>query len=474
MHQFRLIFLSFFIAGLFYGGTSKKEIGQKYVDEFNVLVTSLRELHPILYRNIGKEEFEKEVKIISDRLLRTTNKNKAVYLIQELMYRIGSAHCSNLSAYRISTDSTIKKVLPFNVYILNSELYVKNYPADTSLNGVKIISIENSSGTALVDSLKIFFPNDGNRNVVDYYVQPFFNALYAVYCCQKDSFQIKTPKGLLKVKAAVRGAPIFERMILKTDETYLGNLRVMKKEMANEYGYFEFSGFISQYKNYTIEDDFYAMIKELNSKDIKNLVIDLRYNQGGDPVMGARMLKMLADKPFRIFENSYTTLCKKPTYIDFMSRPFYFKVRNMSTRKEDTLRRFVRFDRADSKLYYPDQERFKGKIYIITGSVTKSAATVFCKTLFGQSNVSFVGSETSGAINYLWAGGPSGSFVEVKLPTMQTVFAFGIELLEIKRGSSKTELPKGLIPEHRFNYTIEDLVDKKDKEMEWIVNDIKK
>jgi hypothetical protein len=474
MSRYRFILFSVFIAGLFLGNVSEKTVGEKYSDEFNVLVTSLRELHPILYRNISKNEFDSDVKNISERLLHTTSSYKAVYMIQELLYKIGSAHCGNLSVYSIQGDSNITKVLPFNVYILNHELYIKNYAADTSYNGAKITSIENSNGTSLIDSLKIFFPLDGHRDVVDYYLQPFFNVLYGAYCCQKDFFSVSTSRGMLNVKAAIRGTPLFEKMVIATDEAYLGNKRVLKEEVTADFGYYEFSGFVSKYKNYKIEDDFFAMIKELNAKKIGNLIIDLRYNEGGDPLMGARMLKMLADKPFRIFSNQYTTLCKKPTYIEYMPHPHYFMMRNLGTNAEDTMRKFVRLEHVYSKLYYPAKDNFKGKIYVITGSVTKSAAPTFCKTLIGQSNVTFVGSETSGGVNYFIAGGPSDSFVEVKLPAMQTVFAFGIELLELKGGSCKTELPKGLIPEHRFNYTIDDLMNKRDLEMEWIEKDIKK
>ena len=140
------ILLFFIIQTAFFISTkSENEIGKKYADDFNALITSLKELHPHLYANISKDEFDKEVKTISQRLLQTTSRSKAIYIMQELVYKIGNAHAGNLSVYSIRNDTTITKVLPFSVYILNHQLYIKNYPADTSYNGIKIQSIENTN-----------------------------------------------------------------------------------------------------------------------------------------------------------------------------------------------------------------------------------------------------------------------------------------------------------------------------------------
>lgn len=473
MHPAKLLLLSIFITLFFTSEKSEKTVGENYADDFGALVTTLKELHPILYVNSGKEEFDREVKTISERLLHTTSKYKAIYMIEELMFNIGSAHAGNLSVYSIGNDSAITKVLPFSVYIIDKQLYIKNYPDNPTYNGAKVFSIDNTDSKSLVDSLKIFFSVDGHRDVVDFYLQPYFNALYAAFCNQKDVFAIKTDKGDLQVKAAVRGSKVFEEMVLKTDDAYLGKNRIQKREVTNDYAYYQFSGFVRKYKQYKLEDDFYALMKEVKEKNIQNLIIDLRYNEGGDPQMGADMIRHLIDKPFRIFENEFTSLCNKPTFIDWISNPFYFKVRNVKSKKEDSLRQIVRLD-PELKWVDPKNDRFNGKIYIITGSITKSASTMFCKWLVGQPNVTFVGEETSGAINYFWAGGPKGTFVKFNLPHVQTVFAFGIELLELKAGSSKTEVPVGLVPDQKIQYTIQDRLAGKDLEMDWIKSNIAK
>lgn len=473
MNRIKILLPFLLLTGFFMSGTPDEETGRKYSYDFNTLVTSLRELHPLLYANISREEFDNEVKKINERLLHTASRPKAIYMIQELVYRIGNAHAGNLSVYSIRNDSSITKALPFSVYIIDHGMYIKNYPADTSYNGTKILSIENTNSRDLVDSLKIFFTLDGKRDVVDFYLQPFFNALYSFYCCQKDSYKVMTEKGELEAKAVIRGTPLFETLVSKSDDAYFGNERVMKKEVTPEYGYFKFTGFVSKYKQYNIEADFKTMINELNDKKIPNLIIDLKYNEGGNPEMGARMISLISDRPFRIFEDMYQLKMNKPTYLKLMSgSSLYYKTRNLRTRKSGEMRQVVRMER-DLNLIKPKGPPFKGKIYIITGSVTKSAATMFCKYLVGLPNVTFVGEETSGAINYFWAGGPNGTYSQIKLQNINTVFAFAIDLNELKAGSSKNELPVGLIPEHKIIYTIDDLMKGRNKELEWIKKDIR-
>ncbi len=152
----KLSSILFFIFILTFSGTEipKNEDGKGFVSDFNILVTSLKELQPVLYKNITKVEFDKQVKIVSERLLTTTTRNTAIYIIQEFFYKLGNSHAGNVSVYG---DLGVTKALPMSFYVVNSELYIKNYPADTTYNGTKIISIGNTKAEMLIDSLKIFF-----------------------------------------------------------------------------------------------------------------------------------------------------------------------------------------------------------------------------------------------------------------------------------------------------------------------------
>jgi hypothetical protein len=454
-----LLFLSSFSV------SSQNKYSINFVEDFNILVNSLEELHPMLYKNIGKDQFHTQVSQISQRLMIMNSRPKAIYIIQELFYKLGNSHAGNISAY---SDLGAEKVLPFSVYIIGHELYIKNYSADTSLNGTRILAIENTGSAQIIDSLKIFFPTDGNRDIISYNLQPLFNNLYSAFSHQKDTFLISTEKGKLKFPAALRGSKIFEEVMHETSDAYFGKDRILKKEITDQYGYFKFISFLSEYKGYEIENEFESFIKEANEKQLKNIVIDLRYNSGGDPYVAGRMTSYLSDHSFKIFEHVYITPMRRPTFIEYMDERKVYRVRNLKSKYvNDDIMEVVRFEKA-IKPVKPNLQRFKGKIYIITGSITQSSSTMLCTYLKDQPNVVFVGSEGIGSVNYFWAS----EHCRITLPLLKTKFSFGMELIELKDGSSKKELPVGLVPDHVITYTIDDLLQKKDKEMEFILKDI--
>lgn len=466
MNKIHLILLSTLIWCFSIHSYAQKDSSDVFVKDFNVLITSLKELHPNLYTNISKEDFDKEVETISRRLTSIISRNQAIYIIQELIYKLGNGHAGNMSVYE---DLGITRALPFSVYIIEDELFIKDFPSDTALNGKKILSIENTKSKKIIDSLQIFFPRDGNRQFSNYNLQPLFNNLYGAFCVQKDTFSIVTETGLHSVLAARRGTEIFKKLCLDYSDEYFGINPYLNTEITKEYGYFQFAGFVSKIKDHKIEKEFKAFIKELNTREIPNVIIDLRINSGGDPYQAGYMASFFTEKSFRIFEGAYLTPNRKPTYFKEMDEHFYIRTRHLKTDNNDTLPKIVRFESGLIQTK-PNKKGYKGQIYIMTGSITHSASTMFCKYLMDQENVTFVGSETTGAINYFWAN----KMCKLELKSLKTTFAFGMELLELKENSSQTELPIGLVPEIKVNYTIQDLIEKKDVELEWIKKEIGK
>jgi hypothetical protein len=98
--------------------------------------------------------------------------------------------------------------------------------------------------------------------------------------------------------------------------------------------------------------------------------------------------------------------------------------------------------------------------------MTHSSATMFCHYLSNQQNVKFIGSTTTGAINYLCAG----THCELSLPNLKTTYSFGLDLLELKEESFQNEIETPLIPEVEIKYTIKEMLENKDLEMKFILN----
>jgi hypothetical protein len=254
---------------------------QNYISDFDILIESLVELHPKLYACISKEEFNQDVKSIRKRLEKMDSKSKAIYVIQELIYKIGDSHTINTSIYK---EPELRYVLPFSVFIIDKRVYIKNCPSNKSLNGIELLKINNSTCESIIDSLKIFFPTDGHSNVISYNLQPLFNGLYGRFCQEKETNIITTKTSEFIMKSAIKDDSIYNEMIHENAKAYFGENRYLNQEI-NEglgYGYFKFIGFVTKYKNYEIEKEFYSFIKTANDKNLKAIIIDLRNNNGGD------------------------------------------------------------------------------------------------------------------------------------------------------------------------------------------------
>lgn len=448
----------------FCGFAPRKNNGNGYSEDFRILVQSLRELDPMLYKVTGKDTFDARVVRIEERISSCTSKYEAMYIMQEFMYDLGDSHASITSSYG---NLGVQRILPFKVFVLDDKLYIRNYPAKSALNSAEIFSIDNVPSKEIIDSLRIFYPNDGRREIIGFGLPALFNSLYAAFCHQADSFSIATSKETFNVPAVKKGDKDFGELVSYSWMDYMNTDSSFCKEVHNDYGYFRFTDFARIEEGHNVEEEFGSLISELNQRNIRNIVIDLRYNSGGDPYIAGRMASYFTNKPFRIFERLILTATRKTTYSSYMVKNFTYRFRHAGTRHVAGHREKVKFEKG-LKEFQPSPHHFNGTVYVITGSMTGSSATMLCKYLQDLDNVKFVGSETEGATNYFCAH----RHCELTLPNTRIYVSFGMQIVELEKGSSDTEKPTGLIPLNYVTYSIDDLMNRTDKEMNWIRNDI--
>lgn len=450
---------------LFFSGRPPKENKvNKHVDDFHILIQSLKELYPMLYQVMGKDSFDVRVTRAESRLQQVNSTLDAIYIMQEFMYGLGDAHASITASYGYLG---VKRILPFKVFILDDRLFIRHYPEKPELNGAEIYSIDKVRSQAIIDSLKIFYPNDGARNITGFGLPALFNSLYAAFCHESDFYYLETSKGAVNAASCDMGDQHFDELVSYSWMDYTVSDSSFSSTFTDDYGYFRFSGFDRVEEGHNVESEFENLITTVNSRHIKNMIIDLRFNSGGDPYIAGRMATHFVTKPFRIFERLILTNNRRTTYASYMVRNIAYRCRHMGTRKADGRREKCRFEKGLQE-YAPSPLHFDGNIYVLTSSMTGSSATMLCKYLMDLPNVKFVGTETEGSVNYFCAH----RHCELTLPNAHVYVSFGMQIVELKKGSCDTEKPTGLIPANRVNYTIDDLLNRRDLEMDWIRNDI--
>jgi len=231
---------------------------------------------------------------------------------------------------------------------------------------------------------------------------------------------------------------------------------------------------IAPYYNpeYPIFKDFvWELIDNLNKKKIKNLIIDLRNNPGGNLTLGIQLMYFLTNKKelkgftkyaytSDIYKNYFPTAYKKleKQYPNGVPRNKLVLIEN-----NDNL--FSEITDNKSKYYIPENRPiFKGRVFIIANYRTGSAAAMLT-TLFQDNNIgtiigTSVGNNPTGATTY----------TPMKLPNTNAHISIATTYQE------RPNKEKGKIqtPDYWIEYTVNDLTTGKDPYLEKIKELIKK
>jgi hypothetical protein len=162
---------------------------------------------------------------------------------------------------------------------------------------------------------------------------------------------------------------------------------------------------------------FHQSFELLDEKKIRNLVIDVRSNGGGNASNSTLLTKYIIDKKFKLADSLYA-LNRHSHYSKYIEDDFWYSL----------LMAFVTKKHADGKYHLGYFERhyfhpktnhhFNGQVYVLIGGNSFSATTLFAGALKGQKNVTLVGEETGGG----YYGNSAWIIPEVTLPNSKIRF----------------------------------------------------
>jgi C-terminal processing protease CtpA/Prc len=96
-----------------------------------------------------------------------------------------------------------------------------------------------------------------------------------------------------------------------------------------------------------------------------------------------------------------------------------------------------------------------------------SASCLLASSLKANANVTFVGEETGGGFNSTVAG----LLPVLTLPNSKLSWRIG--LMDIKTTFQTNVFGHGIYPDHEIVPTLQDKIENKDPELDWILNDVK-
>jgi Peptidase family S41 len=178
----------------------------------------------------------------------------------------------------------------------------------------------------------------------------------------------------------------------------------------------------------------------LQENHIRNLIIDVRSNGGGDAGLSTLLTRYIADHKFKLADSLYTV--KPPAeYRKYIQNGFWYGllVSAVTRKGKDDKLHFRYFE----KHYYSPKEKYHydGQVFILIGGNSFSATTLFAGDLKGQKNVTLVGEETGGG----YYGNTAWIIPDVTLPN--TGLRFRLPRFRMVVSRDRIKNGRGILPD---------------------------
>lgn len=455
------------------------------LSDFRLAVDILKKQHPNPYKFTDSTTFNKQV----DSLLKLASQQKDIlsclqYSPVQLLHDVHTAF--NFSPEHIREVYNNIQFFPFPVVIERGRIFI-NLKGGEVPYGSEIVSINGMNVPDILRVLASAAYSDGYIKTGTDRVYEEFQLLFSLRAGVTRSFDIvykapdnnkeskitlpfssptdafhATKKAVMPINMLQRAYYVYRNY---DDATKTGLLTVNTFSLDEATAYKEFSDFF----------------KEINRRNYKQVVIDIRSNGGGNPAISALLYSFLAKGPFR---NVYNYRTKT---ID-IAYPEYAVADNGRVLSEDDIRRnlnflYQRFDKDSTGFFvgnarlrdglledFPaDKDAFKGEVYVLTGGGTVSAATYFASLVQKNKRGEIIGKETGSGVDATTAAW----FLKYMLPKTKSILT--VPMSELYFFNASKDSGRGIMPDYEvpLNQFIAYVRESKDPELTYTFERIK-
>jgi len=478
----------------------------------------LQRFHPKLYQYISKEELDAKFQSLKNDIDRPMGSAEFYERLARVLKNVGQGHLMSRPPARRYTKVQLKTLnklkFEFNdldFEVLEDKLWVKStIGKDSTLVGHEVLAIDKELSKKLVEKYKGLFSSDGfnttyhdryaGRNFSNfYYSDKGFRDSLTLLLKKKDSIYFKTFRWVGKGGSAKKDSLSNQELkkVSKIYKTANKKKRKAKKKEGRKRGYISSRDYYLRNFDLIGRDSSVAYLKirgfgrgnqkkfyketfaKIDSAKCQNLIIDLRNNGGGSLDEIENLYGYLASKPFKFINNAETKTSIPATKSMFskkgvgliegtfrvLAAPGLLAYDLLHTKKENGQRYYKL---TKSKLKKLNTNNFKGKIYVLINGYSFSASSTLSTNLHATKRATFVGEETGGSYN----GTVAGQSKFVILPNSKVRLKFGLMQIETPY---KTEPDGyGIKPDVEIIPTQKDRLQKRDPELEWVLEDIYK
>ncbi len=422
-------------------------VAQTYTDsevkeDLQYLIGSIEEFVPALYR------YNPDFKEKADAIVRAVENDMSVLAyfssVSKIVSLANEGHF-NLGdwadvAHKGFVDNTYK-YMPLSVKVIGDRMFVWINSANSEelQRGDEILSINGRASADIIASMLPYIPSDGH--IETYQLKSLtmgFPWMYYLYVEQPETFAIEYKRqgqhSTVTVEALTREGWMtnYQRRKPAATEEEPDVRQVYEWEIKESLAVLKLKDFSrSLVEKYDLEASklYKEIFGQLQTAQVSNLIIDLRDNTGGRNEFADDLIPFIMKEAGKgLFKTTESWKGKKKDY---------------SLPKIDKL-------------------AFKGNIYALVNGRTYSAGAEVARYLKEYGKAVIIGEETGTR----YEGFAAGSTQSIVLPNSDIRIGIPRYHLGFPPSSSQKTSNRGLLPDHEVSYTIEDLMNEKDLEME--------
>jgi hypothetical protein len=396
--------------------------------DLHFLQTQLDSIHPGLYRYTARNSIQAFFDSLNNTIVRPMQEQEFLGLIMLLNSKICDGHTMFLpSETAMIYNSTRGRFPPFTVAFIKGRLYItENCSTDSSIQpGTEIRGINGQEISAVMKQLLRRQIRDGHNQTYPLWILNHYFAAYYTYTFgQSTSYSLQLMNSKGKIISREVPALTKDNIRLIRQKRYGGlqsqagtksgiSLEVQK---ATNTAVLTVRSFDADWLQAIHKQDFSSVIdsifKQLKQHRIKNLLLDLRDNQGGDFETGRHLLSYL-----------------------ITSSSVYLTGSN------------------ESRILQPKENNFTGKLFVLINGGSFSNTAIVSACLERDRRATFIGEETGGNKSMAY-----GEAAQVVLPNTRIQAYISTTAFPINRHRSA----RGIIPRYIVQPSLNDLLTGKD------------
>ena len=357
---------------------------EQVIVDIDSLVYTISEVHPDMFSACGQGEFFGMVSNLKQALPDSVPVCQLYIMLQPILVKLGDGHTTLWFPWDEVKNKTLR--IPLHVTpTRDNKLYV-DFSVDNRIPlGSEIIKINGVTVNEIFEKMMCYQSGETETFRAQRVRDTFAELLFILYSADCYDIEYKEP-GRRKILKTTLGTcknqvlAEWEKKNLPSPSTYDDEPYSFKVLPEKNVAIMDFNKCQDPEKMEVFAD---SMFRVLRNDNIKNLVIDVRRNGGGDTEVGDHLLKYLSPKPFYQFEMG--VFRGTPTVKELADCPIntgwsYHKI-------------------VDEELIQPktnDEGHFIGNVYLLTSNRTYSAANSFSWAFKELGVGKVVGEDTGG------------------------------------------------------------------------------